>query len=69
MSFFDSDDWRRKSPTFWWPEDRSWFINTGYDSNYTVIAGSAALIQALCEDPELECVPLSTTKVRGLRAQ
>lgn len=64
MTFFKNKDYRTSSPTFWWPEDRPWFINTCYDSEYTVIGGSRALIDALCNDPELECFSLESEAVR-----
>lgn len=44
-------------PSFWWPEDRSWFVTTDIDSASTYVGGSEALIRVLLSDDVLEVVP------------
>lgn len=44
----------RTPPSFWWPEDRAWFVSTDIDSTSTYIAGSAELIGQLLDDRRLE---------------
>jgi len=41
-------------PDYWWPQDQCWLVHTDYDSTITLVAGSAALIDALAADPEVE---------------
>jgi hypothetical protein len=45
------------SPSFWWPEDRAWFLSTEVHAESTYIGGSARLIERLLEDPNLEALP------------
>lgn len=44
------------SPNLLWPEDHSWFVATEIDQEWTGVAGSAALIDAVLADPRLETV-------------
>ncbi|WP_438435247.1 hypothetical protein [Gorillibacterium sp. sgz500922] len=44
------------SPTYWWPEDKSWCVTTNYDNSYTIIGGSNPLIDQLVGNKELECI-------------
>ncbi|MEU6829810.1 hypothetical protein ABZ894_14280 [Nocardia beijingensis] len=48
--------WSRtiNSPNLIWPADRAWFVATEIDVPWTGVAGSAALIEALREDAELD---------------
>lgn len=46
------------SPANLWPDDRCWLLGTDYDLWATKIAGPAALIEALLDDPEIEAVRL-----------
>lgn len=47
-------DYPTLSPQLWWPADRSWFVSTVLDLEFTLIGGSAALAGDLLADPELE---------------
>ncbi|MFT4235891.1 MAG: hypothetical protein QM607_12965 [Microbacterium sp.] len=40
------DEWPH-SPSVLWPQDRSWFLSTEVDHDYTVVGGSRAVIDAL----------------------
>ncbi len=44
------------SPTYWWPEDRSWFISTDYDLDFTIFGGGKQLFNALMSNEKLECI-------------
>lgn len=46
-----------KTPNFWWPTSRRWFVSTDIDAFSTLIGGSTPLIDALLEDDVLETVP------------
>lgn len=46
-------------PNIIWPADRAWVMVSEIDFNSTVVAGSAELVRAICDDPELEASPLS----------
>lgn len=41
-------------PTFWWPEDRAWFVSTDIDEPCTIIGGPASLIDRIVADERLE---------------
>lgn len=45
------------SPTFWWPDDRSWFASSDIDASSTYIGGSKGLIEKILIDPALEAFP------------
>ncbi|MEU4014291.1 hypothetical protein AB0E56_03410 [Microbacterium sp. NPDC028030] len=47
-----------QSPSIIWPEDRSWVLVSEVDFDSTVVAGSAALINAICSDDRLEAFPI-----------
>jgi hypothetical protein len=40
-------------PDLIFPADRSWFISTLWDDDWTCVGGSASLIDALLDDPDL----------------
>jgi len=42
------------SPSLIWPADHSWFVASEVDFDSTLVGGSAELIQAIVESPELE---------------
>jgi hypothetical protein len=42
------------TPTYWWPEDRSWCIYTDLDLTYRLIGANEAAIRALEHDAEIE---------------
>jgi hypothetical protein len=45
---------RRDAPNLIWPADRSWFVASEVDFDSTLVGGSAKLIEAIVECPELE---------------
>ena len=51
------------SPEFWWPDDRAWVVHTDIDSSYTLVGGPKALVDALSEEPELECLEIAANSV------
>lgn len=54
-----------QSPSMIWPEDRAWVLVTEIDFDSTVVAGSPALIAAICADPALEALPIPAEAVLG----
>lgn len=46
-------------PSLIWPSDRAWVMVSEIDYDSTIVAGSPALIAALCADPHLEALPIS----------
>jgi hypothetical protein len=46
-------------PNLWWPRDQTWCVATDIDSNATYIAGSAACVDRIISDPNLEAFPIS----------
>lgn len=55
----DDRDWSvfEEPPSFWWPEDRAWFVSTDIDSSSTYVGGSSALIDRLLAEDGLEVFP------------
>lgn len=47
----------RLPPTLFWPADHTWFVASDPDLNSTYVGGSAALIESILTDPELESWP------------
>lgn len=48
-------DWNvREPPNLIWPADHSWFVVSEVDFDSTLVGGSAALVEAIVESPELE---------------
>jgi hypothetical protein len=45
------------TPNWWWPDDRAWIVVSELDAPSTYVGGSAALAQAILDDPQLEAVP------------
>ncbi|ANU27567.1 hypothetical protein [Planococcus versutus] len=45
----------RGTPTYWWPANKAWCVYTDTDLDFSVIAGSHELIEALVADDFLEC--------------
>jgi len=59
-------DWYR-SPSLWWPEDRSWCVASDVDLS-TYLGASAACVERLLEDDHLEVLPVDPgTKRRNGR--
>ena len=50
------NDLHRRSPQWWWPEDRAWFLATEIDYPWTYVGGAAELITQILSDSELEVV-------------
>ena len=48
-----------EGPNLWWPEDKAWIVGTEIDSMETYVGGSAACIDALLGDPEIETFPFA----------
>ena len=44
-------------PTFWWPEDRAWFVSTDIDGPCTFIGGASSLIDQIVSAEQLEAFP------------
>ncbi len=44
-------------PSFWWPDDRAWFVSTDIDASSTYVGASSATIARLLADDLLECLP------------
>lgn len=44
------------TPEYWWPEDESWCVCTDWDSTFTLISGSRALVDTCLSHPVLECL-------------
>jgi hypothetical protein len=49
------------APNLWWPEDRAWCVSSETNFTWTYIGGSRALIDSVCEHPQL--------KARGVRPE
>lgn len=47
-----------QSPSLLWPEDRAWVLVSEVDFDSTIVAGSAALVEAICADEHLEAMPI-----------
>jgi hypothetical protein len=47
---------QRRSPQWWWPADKRWFVATEIDYPWTYVAGPTALIEAIMESPTFEAV-------------
>jgi hypothetical protein len=48
-------DWSEsRSPNLFWPDDRAWCVASEIDFDSTLVAGSRALVEALCTAPGLE---------------
>ena len=45
------------TPNWWWPDDRAWIVVSELDAPSTYVGGSAALAQAILDEPQLEAVP------------
>lgn len=43
-----------RTPGLMWPEDRSWVLATEIEYDSTLVAGSTALVAAICADRDLE---------------
>jgi hypothetical protein len=59
LTTFSHVEWNYRSPTLWWPDDRAWCVATEIDYNWSYIGGSAACIEQVLKDPDLEALPTS----------
>lgn len=46
------------APSLMWPQDRAWVLVSEVDWDSTVIAGTHALVAAICAEPTVEALPL-----------
>jgi hypothetical protein len=53
------------TPSYWWPEDRTWCVCTDWDLTYTIVGGSSDLAWAIDGDAILESVRLSRESTYG----
>ena len=44
------------TPTYWWPEDKSWTVFTDPQYTFTIVGGTQALIDSILAEPILEAV-------------
>lgn len=44
------------SPAYWWPEDKSWCLNTDWDLHFTLLAGNRDLVDNILASTALESV-------------
>jgi hypothetical protein len=44
------------TPEYWWPPDHQWCVCSDYDLTFTIVAGPAALVDALLHSRVLECI-------------
>jgi hypothetical protein len=51
----DAPELLRRSPQWWWPEDRAWFVSSEIDDPWTYVGGPLALVEAIL-DSDLEAV-------------
>ena len=47
----------RRSPQWWWPDDRAWFVATEIDDSWTYVGGTSELIDTI------EALDLETVRV------
>ncbi|MFK0402835.1 hypothetical protein ACIQTT_10940 [Microbacterium sp. NPDC090225] len=47
-----------QSPGLLWPDDRAWVMVSEVDYDSTIVAGSAALVAAICAEPGLEALEI-----------
>lgn len=45
-------------PSILWPADRAWVMVSEIDFDSTIVAGSAALVAAICADGRIEALPI-----------
>jgi hypothetical protein len=57
-SFVDPSDNPVAGPELWWPQDRSWLVNTDYGCTFTDVFGNRALADLVTTSADLETVPV-----------
>jgi hypothetical protein len=53
---------RYRSPSLWWPDDRSWCVASDVDVQTTYIGASADCVARLLADDELEALPITASQ-------
>jgi hypothetical protein len=48
--------WPYRSPSLWWPDDRSWFVSTEVDLAWTYVGGATPAIDEVLAHPALEAL-------------
>lgn len=52
------------TPTYWWPEDRSWCICTDYDLTFTLVGGAKEMIEEMSVSKDMEVMTVqSSTRI------
>lgn len=46
------------TPSLLWPAERSWVVVTEVDADSTIVCGDASLVDAVCDSPHLEALPI-----------
>ena len=49
------------TPTYWWPEGKSWTVFTDPDYTFTLVGGPQALIDSILKSEHLEAVAVELT--------
>lgn len=57
----ESPRFRLQAPNLMWPDDQSWFLATGYESNSTLLGGAHELLDACMRTPHLDAWRLEPT--------
>ena len=57
---FEPDGWYL-SPSFWWPDDRAWFVSTDFGIFSTYVGGRSHLVERLLADDVLEVLETALT--------
>ncbi len=55
------------TPTYWFPENRSWLVCTDYDLTFTLVGGPELLVRELLDHHTLECVSVQPETCVDLR--
>jgi hypothetical protein len=58
MRSVDHDRLWPQSPNIFWPADRTWCVASEIDFDSTLVGGSARLIEAILNTPELDTWPV-----------
>ena len=67
MGWWPEVDWFiAQSPNLFWPADRSWCVASEIDFDSTVVAGSAALVEAVLARGDLEAWPVGPTDLLSI---
>lgn len=53
------------SPNLCWPRNRTWFVNSEYEFDSTLIGGSVGLAESICRSETLESMRVKPTDLMG----